>query len=115
MTADHITLPVDGAGRLAGTLRQGQVDAHPVHAAACARCWWALYDQPSFDGTARRLRDHLADVHRIGVVRLDLRGLRRPRAWWLAATPLVAEVGRAWGVAPGRSVVIWRPGGRRAA
>jgi len=110
-----ITLPVGHAGSLAGTLRRGQVDAHPVHAAACARCRWALYDQPAFDATARRLRDHLAGAHRIGVVCLDLRGLRRHRAWWLAAGPVVAEVGRAWGVVPEHSVVTWRAGGKRAA
>jgi hypothetical protein len=58
-----ITFPVLGDGCFAGTIRYGTIGSRPIHAAACAECWAAVYDQPAFEDVVLWLRDHLAVIH----------------------------------------------------
>jgi|SRR5580704_12187492 hypothetical protein len=113
MTARNgpVTLPVFGDGDFAGTIRKGGVGRVPINAAACARCWAVVYDQPTFDGVALWLRDHLASAHGIRTVSVEIERLpdnhthRRDRR----AVEVVAQLGAAWGdTEHHRLVAAWR-------
>ena len=101
MTRAPVVLPIDADGRFAGTIRHGWVDAHPIHAAACAWCWEAIYDTPTFGDAAAWLGAHLTEVH----------GARRivvAPAWWRfvrragrpSVRPLVATLDAGWARSP---------------
>ncbi len=97
MTRAPIVLPIEADDRFAGTIRHGWAGAHPIHAAACAWCWEARYDTPTFGDAAAWLASHLTEVH----------GARRivvAPAWWRmvrrgdrpTVRPLVAALDAGW-------------------
>ena len=94
-----IVLPVKGAGRRAGALRHGSVGDYPIHAAACALCWDAAYDLPTFEDAALWIRRHLTDEHRIKVVKVDARRLvhrRRGGSGEQEIIEVVAQLAACW-------------------
>jgi hypothetical protein len=57
------TWPVLGDSRFVGTIRKGWVGSFPIHAAACALCDAAVYDQATFGDAASWFSSHLVRIH----------------------------------------------------